>query len=946
MVVTVLGSASNGSPFTVILAPAISSLTPNMGNIGSSVTIAGTGFGAAQGASSVTFNATPVISVTSWSATSIVVVVPAASTSGNVVVTVLGAPSNGSPFTVGAAPAITSLSQTSGAVGASVTINGTSFGATQGSSTVTFNGTAVSSVTSWSNTTLVVLVPAGATNGSVVVTVGSQPSNGSLFTIVLAPVITSLSQTSGAVGVTVTIDGTSFGATQGTSVLAFNGASASITSWSSTIVVVTVPGAATTGTVVVTVLGTASNGSAFTVVPVPAITSLSQTSGAIGVSVTITGTGFAASQGSSTLTFNGTAATITSWSATSIVTVVPSAATTGNVVVTVFASASNGSPFTVVAAPIITSLNPVTGAIGSSVTITGTTFGATQGSSTVKFNGTLAAITSWSATSIVVTVPSDATSGNVVVKVLGTASAGSNFAVSSSSSALCASGPTGSEGVLTGRWVVMMQGWQTNAPWPTATALSFAATGTGAFTDVTGVGVTGNIDSNNGMNAGSSVSSGNVLVAGSTYKLGLDPTNNTGYLGCMTLASSTGGTVSLRFALSVTSGAGVRGRIIRWTDTSGAGTGTRSSGVMLPQDATAFTNGNTSSLQATYGFAMDGMDSGVPAFHYAIAGTFGLNLATGTSTTSEYADNDGGGANSPSAFSSPLAISAVNAQTGRGVMTLNLPSTGNTDYAIYIANANEFFIVGTDPYTNDSIVAGRVIAIATGTTFSSSSLSAGNYVEQLSGATFGDSSCNSGDNCANITLGVIGLNGGTVTGGTLENYGAGSAPTVTNPTGTYSTDSSGMLSFSDPFAPLMFLVTPQSNTEQISAFLMGEDSGASSGTLQPGANSNVSTATLAGNRIVGNIDPGDFTVQDITGVGQIDTSGSVTGYQYDSAFTGLTENTLGGTQAPVVTISNSLQHGWGTVGGTSIAVTDGTRIWFLDPGTGNTSPASITIIEP
>jgi hypothetical protein len=144
-------------------------------------------------------------------------------------------------------------------------------------------------------------------------------------------------------------------------------------------------------------------------------------------------------------------------------------------------------------------------------------------------------------------------------------------------------------------------------------------------------------------------------------------------------------------------------------------------------------------------------------------------------------------------------------------------------------------------------------------------------------------------------------------------------PTVANPTGTYSVDSSGTLLFSDPFAPLIFLVTPQANTEQISGFLLGGDSGASLGTLQPGANANISTASLASNRIVGTLDPSDFLVQDITGVGQIDASGNVTGYQYDSAaFSGLTENMLGGTPAPVVTISNSLQHGWGTVGGTSI----------------------------
>jgi len=81
--------------------------------------------------------------------------------------------------------------------------------------------------------------------------------------------------------------------------------------------------------------------------PSPNLTSLSPTSGAVGSSVTITGTNFGASQGTSTVTFNGTTATPTSWTATSIVAPVPSGATTGNVVVTVGSSFSNGLSFAV-----------------------------------------------------------------------------------------------------------------------------------------------------------------------------------------------------------------------------------------------------------------------------------------------------------------------------------------------------------------------------------------------------------------------------------------------------------------------------------------------------------------------------------------------------------------------------------------------------------------------
>ncbi len=335
-----------------------------------------------------------------------------------------------------AASSITSVTPNSGAVGTSVMIAGTNFGTTQGTSTVTFNGTAANP-TGWSGTSIAVAVPSGATTGNVVVTVNRVASNGVSFTVTApAPSITSLSQTSGPVGTAVTITGTNFGTTQGTSTVTFNGTAANPTSWSGTSIAVAVPSGATTGNVVVTVNSVASNGVSFTVTaPAPSITSLSQTSGPVGTAITITGTNFGTTQGTSTVTFNGTAANPTGWSGTSIAVAVPSGATTGNVVVTVNRVASNGVSFTVTApAPSITSLSQTSGPVGTAVTITGTNFGTTQGTSTVMFNGTAATPTSWSGTSIAVAVPSGATTGNVVVTVNRVASNGVSFTVTTSGS--------------------------------------------------------------------------------------------------------------------------------------------------------------------------------------------------------------------------------------------------------------------------------------------------------------------------------------------------------------------------------------------------------------------------------------------------------------------------------------------------------------------------------
>src|SRR5207249_7928992 len=67
-------------------------------------------------------------------------------------------------------------------------------------------------------------------------------------------------------------------------------------------------------------------------------------------------------------------------------------------------------------APTITNLNPSSGPIGSTVTITGTNFGMPQGSSTVTFGGIGAgSATNWTTTSISVPVPATLSMGSATV---------------------------------------------------------------------------------------------------------------------------------------------------------------------------------------------------------------------------------------------------------------------------------------------------------------------------------------------------------------------------------------------------------------------------------------------------------------------------------------------------------------------------------------------------
>jgi IPT/TIG domain-containing protein len=161
----------------------------------------------------------------------------------------------------------------------------------------------------------------------------------------------------------------------------------------------------------------------------PTITALSPTSGPVNTSVTITGTNFGSTQGTSTVKFHGTAATPTSWSATSIVVTVPAVATTGNVLVNVGGTNSNGMAFAVT--PHISGLSLTTGPVQMGFVINGTTFGGSQGTSTVKIGTTALSVITWSASSITVQLPAGAATGSVVVTVASHASNGHSFTVSS-----------------------------------------------------------------------------------------------------------------------------------------------------------------------------------------------------------------------------------------------------------------------------------------------------------------------------------------------------------------------------------------------------------------------------------------------------------------------------------------------------------------------------------
>jgi hypothetical protein len=167
----------------------ITSITPSHTTVGTSVTIAGTGFGAVQGTGTVTFGTTAA-AVSSWNGTSIVVTVPASLSPGAVSVRVTrtdGTASAAFSFTVDGTPGpptIASVTPVSGIVGATVTVTGTGF---TGATGVTFNGVAATTFTVVSDTKITAKVPTGATTGAIAVTTSAGTATSATTFGVLIP---------------------------------------------------------------------------------------------------------------------------------------------------------------------------------------------------------------------------------------------------------------------------------------------------------------------------------------------------------------------------------------------------------------------------------------------------------------------------------------------------------------------------------------------------------------------------------------------------------------------------------------------------------------------------------------------------------------------------------------------------------------------------------------
>lgn len=435
VVTTSAGTTTSATSFIVgVSIPSGIRFMPVSGTAGASVTITGSGF---SGATSVMFNGTPA-AFTVDSSTQITAVVPSGAATGAITVTNSeGSASSMSSFTVGVSrPVIQSFSPLSAEAGALVTISGENL---TGATSVQFNNApAIFLVTS--STQITASVPIGATTGAIAIsTAAGTTTSGTSFTVGVAlPAIQTFEPASGEAGASVTITGSNF-----TSVtqVRFNESPASFIIDSESQITATVPAGAATGAISVqSSAGTNTSSISFVIgLAAPSITSFSPSSATAGASVTITGTNLS---GALSVTFNGTPASFVVDSSTQITATVPAEATSGSIsVATAAGQASSSGSFTIgIVPPSIGSFSPVSGSVGSTVTLTGTGFDMTL---TVKFNGGNTSFVVDSSTQITATVPASASAGPITVTTLtGTATSTSSFQVADSPPSITNFSPT------------------------------------------------------------------------------------------------------------------------------------------------------------------------------------------------------------------------------------------------------------------------------------------------------------------------------------------------------------------------------------------------------------------------------------------------------------------------------------------------------------------------
>lgn len=290
---------------------------------------------------------------------------------------------------------VTSFSPLSAGVGKTVTITGTNF---TDVIKVSFGGTAASNYTVQSQTSVIATV-GGGQSGKVEVQTATGKGALAGFVFVSPPVLASFSPVSATAGSIVTVTGNNFIDVISVRV---GGVSADFTTVSSTVMTVVVP-STTSGEIEVTTPGGTATLGGFTAMPV--FSSFSPRAGGYGTELAITGTSLGSVTGIKVGATNVLSFFLKSPSS---ITAVVGGGSSGNVTLESSGGVLSQPSFTWYAPPVISGFSPLSGPVGTAVTISGTGFHPTASMNSVYFGGVKAKVTGGSQGKLNVEVPAGA----------------------------------------------------------------------------------------------------------------------------------------------------------------------------------------------------------------------------------------------------------------------------------------------------------------------------------------------------------------------------------------------------------------------------------------------------------------------------------------------------------------------------------------------------------
>jgi hypothetical protein len=404
------GANDSPSDFTFLAPPTIDSFAPEHARFGETITITGHDLATTTG---VAINGVTVKPSTKPTDTQVTAVVPATATDGSLPIVVFNAGGQAPSFDNFTldwwTPTVAKVTPASARPGAKVTITGTHF---TRAGAVVFGLTALQTdIKVVNDTTITTTVPSFVGPAAPIVVVAGDGTTTSTDDVEFTPlwpqpVVTSFTPAAAKAGATVTITGKNF---LGVTDVAFNGHDATITGTrTDTKLMVTVPDTDdASGLITVTTAGATPTGQSktpFLFLPKPENLTLDDATQAVGQTVTISGNNLGTTK---SVTFNGHAAKFTiAADKASVTATVPDADDDGGTISVTNAGGTADVPtlFTQdYLQPVVTSFTPLTGLVGSKVTITGSHF---RGTTQVTFDGIPAGYFAVSDTKLTATVPS------------------------------------------------------------------------------------------------------------------------------------------------------------------------------------------------------------------------------------------------------------------------------------------------------------------------------------------------------------------------------------------------------------------------------------------------------------------------------------------------------------------------------------------------------------